>query len=133
MGRHQKNRRHSGGKLTRLGPPSCFLAFLLYFLLPLIYYIHLTEFSLPASYGEPRAGPSIIWGNPEKPPSPYHDNNSCPICQAASSCQDYTFFPILQNPDNASLVRLSSFKDPNPGISNFNFLVSRPRSPPVIL
>lgn len=130
MGGDQQNRQQSGRKPLRLGFFFGFLALLANFLLPLIYYGHLTSFSLPASSGDPRAGPPITLSHPEKPLFPYHDN-LCPICQAASSFQDYGFLPVLPLPDSAALVGLLPCRDRTQGITNLAQLVSRPRGPPI--
>jgi hypothetical protein len=109
----------------------CLVVFLSYLLLPAVYYSHLTTAFLPAFHGDPRAGPLTIGTHPEKPPEPYHDSGSCPICRAASSFQDYGFFSLHQFTDCATQVRLAALISPTPSIANSDFLVSGPRAPPV--
>jgi hypothetical protein len=111
----------------------CLVVFLPYLLLPAVYYSHLTAALLPAFHEDPRAGPPAIGTHPEKPPGPYHDSNSCPICRSASSFQDYGFFSLPQAPEGATRVWLAAFITPTPGIANSDFLVSGPRAPPVSL
>lgn len=131
MGGDQQHRQQSGRKPLRLGSFFGFLALLANFLLPLIYYAHLTGFSLPAASGDPRAGPPIILSHSEKPLRPQHDN-SCPICRAASSFQHYGFFPLLFSPNGAALVGLLPCRDHTPGITHFARIVSSPRGPPIV-
>jgi hypothetical protein len=111
----------------------CLVVFLPYLLLPAVYYSHLTGALLPAFQEDPRAGPLAIGTYPEKPPGPYHDSNSCPICKGASSFQDYGFFALPQSPEGVTPVWLAAFTSPTPGTTNSDFLVSGPRGPPVSL
>ncbi len=111
----------------------CFVVFLPYLLQPSVYYSHLTAAFLPAFQGDPRAGPLAIGTHPEKPPGPYHDSNSCPICRAFSSFQDYGFFTLPQLTDCATQVRLAVLISPTPIIANSDFLDSGPRAPPISL
>jgi hypothetical protein len=99
--------------------------------LPAVYYSHLTAAFLPAFQEDPRAGPLASGTHPEKPPGPYHDSDSCPICRATSSFQDYGLFSLPQFTDWTTQVRLAAFITPTPGIANSDFLVSGPRAPPV--
>ncbi len=112
-------------------PLLCLVVFLPYLLLPAVYYGHLTAAFLPAFQGDPRAGPPAIGPHTEKPPGPYHDSDSCPICRAASSLQDYGFFSFPQLAECATQVRLAAHIGPIPIIANPDFLVSGPRAPPV--
>lgn len=111
----------------------CLVVLLPYLLLPAIYYGHLTEQFLSASHEDPRAGPLAIGSYPEKLSEPCHDSNSCPICQAASSFQDYGFFSLPQVPASATQVRIAAFISPTFIIANYDFLVSGPRAPPISL
>jgi hypothetical protein len=111
----------------------CLVVFLPYLLLPAIYYSHLTAALLAAFHEDPRAGPLAMGTHPEKPPGPDHDSNSCPICRAASSFQDYGFFALPQTPEGATPVWLAVFINPSPRIADSDFLVSGPRAPPVSL
>lgn len=111
----------------------CLLVLQLYLLLPVVYYGQLSRAFLPASQGDPRAGLPAIGTQPEKSPQPYHNGNTCPICQSASGFQDYGFFSWSQVPDCASPVRLAAFIDFPPALANGCFWVSGPRAPPVSL
>ena len=105
------------------------LTLLPYFLLPFLFYGHLTKVP-PASSGDPKAGPPIILSHPEKPPAPYHDN-SCPICRGAESSQDCRFLPVLPGSDPPSPVRQSSLSGPFSPITPIPQMSSGPRAPPV--
>lgn len=109
----------------------CLVVFLPYLLLPPVYYSHLTAAFLPAFQEDPRAGPLAIATYPEKPPGPYHDNDSCPICRAASSLQDYGFCSLPQASEGATPVWLATVISPTPGLANSDLMVSGPRGPPV--
>ena len=111
----------------------CLAVFLPYLLLPAVYFSHLTAAFLPAFQEDPRAGPLAIGTHPEKPPGPYHDSDSCPICRAASSLQDYGFLSLPLFPDCATQVRLAAFIVPTPSLANSYFSFSVPRAPPVLL
>lgn len=111
----------------------CLFVFLPYLLLPTVYYSHLTAAFLPASQEDPRAGPLAIGTHPKKSPGPYQDSNSCPICRAASSFQDYGFFSLPQAMECPTPVWLAAFISPTPGIANPDSWVSGPRAPPVSL
>jgi hypothetical protein len=131
MERHPKNA--SVYRQPSLLSLLCLVVFLPYLLLPAVYYSHLTAAFLPAFRGDARAGSLAIGTHPEKPPQPYHDSDSCPICWAASSLQDYGFFSSPQAPEGATPVWLASVISPTPIIANSDFLVSGPRAPPVFL
>jgi len=109
----------------------CLVVFLPYLLLPVVYYSHLTAAFLPAFHGDPRAGPLAIGTHPGKPPGPYQDSNTCPICRVASGFQDYGLFSLPQFTDGATQVRLAALSSPIPSSANSDFLVSGPRAPPV--
>ena len=114
----------------------CVLVLLPHLLLPAVYYSHLTATFLSVYQEYPRAGPLAIGTYPEKSPGPYHDRNSCLICRAASSFQDYGFFALPLAPECSAPdapVWLAVFISPTPIITNSDFLVSVPRAPPVSL
>ena len=90
----------------------CLVVFLPYLFLPAVYYSHLIGALLPAFQEDHRAGPLAIGTHPEKPPGPYHDNNSCPICRASSNFQDYGFFSLPQFTNCATQVRLTALISP---------------------
>ncbi len=114
-------------------PLLCLIVFLPYLLLPAVYYGHLTAAFLPPFQEDPRAGPLAIGTHPEKPPEPYHDSGSCPVCRAASSFHDYGCFPWTQAQEGPTPVWLVAVISPAPIIANPDFLVSGPRAPPVFL
>jgi hypothetical protein len=126
----KKNRPLSGGKPIQLRDPCCLAALLLYLLLPFIYYDHLTKSSLPAANGDLKAGPLMILSHYPKSSDPY-PHNPCPICRASSSSQDYGLFTLLQAPDSAFLVQLSSFSNLAFSIVDIHLIVSGTRAPPV--
>ncbi len=129
------NSRQLRGKASE-GRPShnasllALLALLPYFLLPLIFYGHLTNSAFPAPPGIPRTGPPIIESQ-NKEPVPFHDNNSCPICRAASDFQDYGLHLAFQAPDSA-FVWLLSDRDGTVVFSKADFVTAPTRAPPVM-
>jgi hypothetical protein len=125
MGIHPNDGRHVASRLIYLYGSLCLLALLPYFILSLTYYVHLTLLSPAVSSPAPRAGPTVAARQAEIPPFP-HDLGTCPICQAASSCQDYGKFSFHQVPDCASPARLTAFTYPFQSIAIWGLWVSGP-------
>lgn len=108
----------------------CIVVLLLYLLLPEVYYNHLTASPLSVSSADPRGDPLAIGTHPEESPGPYHDSNSCPICQAFASFQDYAGSPLLQAPDCALPAQLFVPSDSCLQVKTFFFLITATRAPP---
>jgi hypothetical protein len=111
----------------------CLFVLLPYLLLPVVFYGHLSGAFFLASQADTRAGLPAIGTHPEKSPQPYHPGNTCPVCRAASSFDDYGYFSWSQVPDCASPVRLTAFINAPPSRSDGYLWVSGPRAPPVSL
>lgn len=118
--------------LRRTGPFAflCLLSLLTYLFLPLVYFSHFSDLSPTASYENPGPGPAVSVCHSAQLP---HDSGNCPICQAASSFQDYGCFSLPQVPDYPSLDRLASFIRPTCSIAPRHLLVSGTRAPPICL
>jgi hypothetical protein len=130
MGRHPKFGFHLGGRQTFLVSLLFLIAFLPNFLLPLVYYVHLDGSPLPTSRDLKGAGLPIIC-SAVIPGHSRHDSDSCPICLAAHSFQDYVCSPGLLPPDIPSLPKIYSCRDARPDNKTSCFLVSGPRAPPL--
>ncbi len=131
MGRCRKNCRNSKKKWLFLASLLSFWALSWYFLLPLVYYSHLTKFPL-TTYEDPRAGPFTVSTPPAWPPGPSHQK-SCPICLAVETFQDYDFIPLIPMPDNSFLLWVIPRHEPQPYVKTFCGLISGPRAPPISL
>jgi hypothetical protein len=122
---------YSGGKTRLAGAFLGFFALLPYFFLPLVYYNHLTQFSFPAAYGDPRAGPPLAVSQPEKPHRPWHDSNSCPICRTTQTFEDGGFLSSCPVAEQPGMTGIFSDSDHSPGIARLELLISRIRAPPI--
>jgi hypothetical protein len=133
MGMNSRHRggRDSEGRQSRFGSLLSLVALLLYFLLPAIYYVHLTGFPLPAESGGLKTGPPIFESRPGDPVTP-HDSNACPICQAGSSFQDYGLFQAFHAPQGSALVGPWSDSHGTLGLAKLNVLNIASRAPPVM-
>jgi hypothetical protein len=126
----QKSGEGAEGRTSRFGLVVGLFAFLPYILLPLIYYVHLTASSLPATAGDLKTGGAIIAGRTGKPVTP-HDSNACPICRGASSFEDYGTSPAFHAPDRSSLVGLLSDSYCSSGVAKVDVATAYTRAPPV--
>lgn len=125
MDGHQKTHHYSDRSPSRSGS-------LLGLLVPLpqIYPWHLTRFSPPAGYEQPKSRLPVLGHHPETPTAPERQDNSCSICKAASSFQDYFCSYPLPLPDKASRFRLIFSGDPVKDLSAALMLLAAPRPHP---
>ncbi len=128
--RQQPNSHYFGGK-PRLGGAICaFLALLIYFLLPLVYYVHLNNSPVFAA-ARVTTGLSDSLSQSAEPLTTPHDAEHCPICQAAERFQDYSCFSLSAVPDNASTVRICWRRDSLRNEPALFLSFSIPRAPPI--
>jgi hypothetical protein len=126
----QKTGHHSGSRPLHLGTLFCLFVFLPYFFLPLLYYAHLTQFSLPVESRDPRAGPPIAVSPPAKSPQPFHDSSSCPICRVAQTFEDGGLLlscPKAERPVMAGIFSESHFSD----FADPETIAHKNRGPPI--
>jgi hypothetical protein len=131
MASRQQSAKYTEGRPSRFGFLLSLVAFLLYFLLPLTYFVHLTTISLPAASGDLKIMSPIIASETEEPVSP-HDSNACPICRGASSFEDYGTSLAFHAPDSSSLVGLLSDGYGSSGVAKADVVTSHTRAPPVV-
>ncbi|MGO8668722.1 MAG: hypothetical protein ACLQUW_11210 [Desulfobaccales bacterium] len=105
MTSRQKSGKWAEGRPSRFGFHLSLFAFLPYLLLPLAYFVHLSNFSLLAECGDLKTAPPIIAGRTGNPVS-HHDSNACPLCRGASGFQDYGASLAFHAPDRSSPVGL---------------------------
>jgi len=122
---------YPGAKTRRAGAFLGFYALLPYFFLPLIYYGHLNQFSLPAAYGDPRAGPSKAVSQPQKPHYPFHESSSCTICRTTQTVKNGGFFPSCPVVEHPALTGIFSECGRSSGCGCLEALISRTRAPPI--
>jgi hypothetical protein len=103
MTSRQKSGEGAAGKTSRFGLLFSLFAFLPYLLLPLAYFVHLSNFSLLAASGDLKTVPPIIAGRTGNPLSP-HDSNACPLCRGTSSFQDNGTSLAFHASDRSSLA-----------------------------
>ncbi len=117
------------GSRSRLGALLSLATLLSHFLLPLVFYVHLTK--PPAvSATQFNAGPAPSLSQTEGSfPTP-HDANNCPICQAASSFQHYACYALPPVPESASPAGPCFHRIDLPLDRVFCLSVSIPRAPP---
>jgi hypothetical protein len=127
----QRMGKYSQGRLGRLGSFLGLAAFLPIFLLPLIYYGHLTNFSPLAVSRDLKTALPAIESRTEEP-APFHESKACPICQAASSFQDFGSFLSFDAPDGSTLLGPLSERYSSAGLAPADGLTLQSRAPPVM-
>ncbi len=121
-----------GGKPRRGGAIFGFLTLLIYFLLPLVYYVHLNNFPVFAA-ARFTTGLSDSLSQSAEPLTTPHDAEHCPICQAAERFQDYSCFSLLAVPDNVTPCHLSLRRALLPVEKALGSSLCVPRAPPIFL
>ncbi len=131
-GRHQPSRNYLGEKPRPGGAIIGLLALLIYFLLPLVYYVHLLN-SPVITTAVLTIGLADSLSHAEGPLPAPHDAEQCPICQAAENFEDYACYSILLTLYNAYEVRMAWHGDfsSNEQTSYLSFFI--PRAPPISL
>ncbi len=109
----------------------CLFALLPYFLLPAVFYSHLTVELPPAAGAEVKGASTFIAGQP--PTFHPEDNRNCPICRAASSFEDYGCLDLAQAPHDAAHFLGLSLTNPAPLISPCGLGMAASRAPPLYL
>ena len=127
--RHNQGR-DSEARPGPLGSLLALVALLLYFLLPLLYYGHLANSPLPAASPDLKTAQPVVESQPQDP-APFHDRNTCPICQAASTFQDYGSSPSFHAPDSSFPVGLLADRDSTAGFACLISPTRASRAPPV--
>ena len=126
-----KSGTHREGMPGRLGFLMGVSAFLLYLLLPVVFYVHLAAGFLPAASGDLETGAPIMESQDGEPASP-HDSTACCICQNASSFQDYGTAAPFHAPDSNSRAGLPADGYRAPGFAEADVVTGYTRAPPVV-
>lgn len=125
----QKLGKHYEYGQSRLGSLLSLSALLPYFFLPLVFFIHLTNYSFPAASADPGTGTPAIEARTQEPDLP-HDSNTCPICRAASDFQNHGLFLSFHAPEGLALAGPLSGHYDSSGLAKADAPIWQSRAPP---
>jgi hypothetical protein len=110
----------------------CLWALLPYFLLPAVFYSHLTVGLPPGAFVLCELESAVIKAHPQQPFCP-EDSQNCPICRAASSFEDYGCGDLPLAPAAAARFLGLALTNGDHLVSHCDFWVSESRAPPLFL